>query len=84
LERGQAFIDLGPVQESKGFDLGEIILYKDPASKFEYSYPPQANIEPEVSRLSKLVQSYCSEILKGNFDAWPELQKFREKRYSSI
>ena len=84
LERGQVFIDLGPGFESWSFDLGEIILWKDPNSRFGYAFGSDVNLDQELSRLAVLLKKYCDNMLKGDFSMRNDLEKFRKKRWDTI
>lgn len=89
LERTQVFLDIRPPSIknwSEAFDLGFVILFKDPQSKFEYILDPEFSRDPinslnrQLARLAKLLRQYCGEMLRGDFSIQKELEGFIEKK----
>jgi hypothetical protein len=73
LDRGQVFIYLGQLSmpEDEWFDICDVISYFAPQIENVYLFPENlsgdASITFQVERLSDLVKTYCTTILKGDF-----------------
>lgn len=84
LERGQVFVDIGRRGSSENFDLGEILLWKKPRSRFEYADPTTTTVAQELKRLVSLLLEHCSRLLAGDFREGPAILRFRRKRFRQL
>jgi hypothetical protein len=84
LERGQVFVDVGPRGASESFDLGEIILSKEPESRFRYADLATTSLVVELRRLAGLLSRYCDAMLSGDFSSGGAVLAFRERRFRDL
>lgn len=86
LDRGQVFIYLGPltIREDEWFDICDVISYFAPQIENIYLFPENlsgdASIGFQVERLSGLVKTYCTPILKGDFSMERDIRAVQAKR----
>lgn len=63
-------------QYYSSIDLGTFIDFLAPEANFEYRFCRKPEeISEEVDRLARLIQQYCTPIMKGDFSDWVRLKE---------
>jgi hypothetical protein len=86
LDRGQVFIYLGllTMPEDEWFDICDVISYFAPQIENVYLFPENlsgdVSIAFQVERLSSLVKTYCTTILRGDISMERDIRAVQAKR----